>query len=241
MAENLPKFLKRKDDKILFNSDGTFIFYVPERFFNKKIAITNGEYIDVMGILNYTIEDKNGKNNGLHRTKFESVFSTKPSSVEKVKSIRITKNSNTEDYRILKYKKDDEIISSTKVLQVIEPAEMFFKMFLYADIPTFIPYNEGHKLFKDNINVSGNDYGFNMQLFGILWSEACRSRTDIKKLFRHTDMTDMTNYQMIPIRDMPKNISPFTSITSENFDDAVVHAINNKNVSFSPLERLITY
>ena len=241
MSEKLPNFLNRKDDKILFNGEGTFIFYVPERYFNKKIAIINGEYINTFGILQYTIEGKNGKNNGLHHTKFAYSFTTRPNAIEKIKNIKITKNSKTEDYRMLKYKKDDEIISSTKVPQSVEYAEQFFKMFLYADVPTFVPYNQGHKLFKENINNSGYDYGFNMQLFGMFWSEVCRSNADIKKLFRHTNMTDMTAYQLMPIRDIPKHVSPFTSITSENFDDAVVNAVNNKNVAFSPLERLITY
>lgn len=239
MNETLPKFLKKDKDKILFDQDGTFVFYVPESYFNKKIAIINGEYLDIFGLLNYTILDKSNKNNGLHEYRLEYVFTTRPSEIEKVKGIKLTKTTPVQDYRLLKYKKGDEIISNVKVPQTVDYAETFFKMFLYADIPNTVHYNELHNLFPANIKMSGNDYGLNMQLFGMLVSEACRDMNDKEKLFRHTDMKDMTAYQMLPIRDMPKYVSPFISLTSENWDDAAVHAIVNKNTVFSPLERLM--
>ena len=240
MNESIPKFLKKDKDKILFDQDGTFVFYVPESYFNKNIAIINGEYMDIFGLLNYTLLDKSGKNNGLHNFKLEYVFTTRPTEVEKVKAIKLTKTTPIQDYRLLKYSKGSEIISNIKVPQTVDYAETFFKMFLYADIPNTIPYDELHKLFTANIKMTGNDYGLNMQLFGMLVSEAARDNSNREKLFRHTDMKDMTAYQLLPVRDMPKYISPFTSITSENWDDAAVHAIVNKNTTFSPLERLMT-
>lgn len=236
---DIPNFVKKDKDKILFDKDGEFIFYVPETYFNKKIAIINGEYLDIFGLLDYTIAGSNGKNNGLHNFRLEYVFTTKPYAIEKVKAVKLTKTSPVQDYRLLKYKKGDEIISNVKVPQTVDYAETFFKMFLYADIPNTIPYDELHKLFPANIKMSGNDYGLNMQLFGMLVSEACRDMTNKTKLFRLTDMKDMTAYQMLPIRDMPKYVSAYTAITSENWDDSAIAAMVNKNIVFSPLERLM--
>ena len=38
---------------------------------------------------------------------------------------------------------------------------------------------------------------------------------------------------------IPKYISAFTSITSENWDDAVVNAVINKNKVDSPMEKIL--
>ena len=66
--------LKKDGDKLLFNGDGQFIFYVPEDYFQRKCAIVIGDTINIIGLLNYTILDKNGKNNGLHLFRFPTVF-----------------------------------------------------------------------------------------------------------------------------------------------------------------------
>ena len=234
------KFLKKEKDSYLFSQEGEFIFYVPESYFTKKYAQLNGEYIEIFGLLNYTIRDKNGKNNGLHLLKFPSLFTTKPYDIEKMKDVKLTKYSKSEDYRLLKYKKGDKIIAHNRVPQMTEYCEMFFKMFLYGDIPTTIPYTELHSLFNENMAINGNKYGLNMQLFGILIAELYRSRSDKKVLFRNTKYENEQDYQPITIFDAPKNVSPYTSITSQNWDEAVISAMVNKNTAYSPLERLFT-
>ena len=79
-----------------------------------------------------------------------------------------------------------------------------------------------------------------MQLFGILISEMCRSSKDIGKPFRLSNSKDMSDYKTINIRDIPKYTDTFASITSENWDKAVVGAITNQKHQNSPMERLLT-
>ena len=62
----VPKFLKRDGDALLFNEEGQFVFYVPEIYFDRKDAQIKGEYINLLGILDYTIFNKNGSNIGLN-------------------------------------------------------------------------------------------------------------------------------------------------------------------------------
>lgn len=71
-------------------------------------------------------------------------------------------------------------------------------------------------------------------------SEAARKANDPRTLFRHTNIKDMTEYSLINVKDIPKYVSPFTSITSENWDEAVMNATLNKNSNYSPLEKLFT-
>lgn len=72
MAEEykVPKFLKREGDSLVFDQEGQFVFYVPEVFFSRGDAQIKGEYVNLLGILDYAIFDKNGKHDGLKRFYF---------------------------------------------------------------------------------------------------------------------------------------------------------------------------
>lgn len=237
---DIPKFLKRNGDALEFNAEGQFIFYIPEVYFERNYALVIGEFVNLIGILDYTIEDSKGKNNGLHPFKFPTVFLTRPGEMEKVKDIKLTEHTAAQDYRLLKYKKGDQIVVSVKVPKIVDNAEEFYKMFLYGKLPTTIKYDELQNYFIENIRLNGADYGLNMQMFGIIVSEIARDPNDITKLFRYTDMKDMCAYQAIDIKQIPKYLSAYTSFTSENFDAGVVNAIMNKNQKYTPLEKLLT-
>lgn len=238
MTEKIPSFLKKDGDKLLFNGEGQFIFYVPELYFDRACATVIGDMVSLIGVLDYTILDKNGKHNGLHLFRFPTVFLCKPGEVEKIKNIQLTQHTDQQDYRLLKFNKGDEIMVSTKVPQIIDNAELFYQMFTSGKLPTTIPYDLLHEYFPENLRLNGSDYGLNMQLFGIVISEMARDPKDSKKLFRHTDMKDMTNYRFISIKEVPNQVSPFTAVTSENWNESMINAITNKNAAYSPMESL---
>ena len=53
-------------------------------------------------------------------------------------------------------------------------------------------------------------------------------------------MNSPIDYQMVSINQLPKYISPYTAITSENADEAIAAAILNKNThKTSPLEKVM--
>lgn len=239
MSYDIPKFLKRENESLLFNGEGELIYYIPEVYFERKFAIVMGEYVNLMGIFDYTIVDKNGKNNGLHRFNFPTVFLCRPGKMEKVKNIKLTDYTDPEDYRLLKFSKGDQVVVSVKVPKMVENAEEFYNMFIYEKLPNTIPYNELHNYFIENIQLNGANYGLSIQMFGIIVSELCRDKNDPSKLFRHTSMKHMNDYRAISIKQAPKYISPFAAVTSENWDESVVNAIVNKNAKDSPLEKLL--
>lgn len=236
----VPKFLKRDGESLLFNQEGEFVFYVPEEQFTKNIAVIDGSYVHLLGLLNYAIFDTKGNHNGLRTFKFPTVFTCRPYIIEKIKGVKLTQHTKEKDYRVLKFKKGDQVVTSVKVAQDVENAEKFYKLFLTGDLPTTIPYDKLHEYFIENIRLNGADYGMNIQLFGILVSEMCRSSNDIYKLFRNTNIKNMTDYDYISVKEIPKYVSPFTSITSENWDEAVINSVINKNEVYSPLEKLFT-
>lgn len=239
MPYNVPSFLKRDGNALLFNEDGQFVFYVPELFFDREDAQIKGEYVNLIGILDYTIFDKNGKNIGLKRFNFPTVFLCKPSKIEKVKNLRLKEAVEPQDYRLLIFEKGDAVVVNVKVPQNIANVEDFYRIFITGKLPTTIPYNKLHEYFVDSIELNGSSYNISLQMFGIVISEMCRDAKDPSTAFRHTNFTDNMSYRAISIKDLPKYISPMSSITSENWDLGVVGAIMNPTDVSSPMEVLL--
>lgn len=240
MAYQVPSFLKRSDDSLLFAGDGELIFYVPEIYFDRKIAVINGEYVSILGVLDYAVFDKSGRNSGLKPMQFPTVFLTKPRTIEKQRNVKLTKTSVQQDYRLLRYSKDDIVVVSVHVPKDIANVEDFYRVFLISGrLPTTIPYDKIQEYFIESIELNGSSYGLNWQMFGFVISEAFRSKNDLGTAFRHTHITDMTNYQAISIADLPKYISPYSSITSQNWDDGVIGSIVDPGRSNSPMEKLL--
>lgn len=236
----LPNFLKKEGNSVLFNGDGEFVFYIPELYFDRKFAIINGEYVNLLGVLDYSVFDSKGKSiTGLRPFKFPTIFLAKPSTVEKVKKIKLKDTSDEQDYRFLRFKKGDQIVVHTKVPESIVNVEEFYKLFLSGKLPTTIPYDKMWEYFIESANLNDLNYDMSIQIFGILYSEICRDKKDIYKPFRLSKETNMLNYQPVGIVEVPKLVSPHSSITSENWDEAVVNAVINKNSAYSPMEKLL--
>ena len=239
MNYNIPKFLKRDGDSLLFNDDGQFVFYVPETYFDRGDAQIKGEYVNLLGILDYTIYRPDGSNIGLKRFNFPTVFLCKPSRIEKSKNIRLKTVLDPQDYRLLIFEKGDAIVVSTKVPQNIANVEDFYRIFLTGKLPTTIPYDKLQNYFIDSMELNGSSYGMSLQMFGIVVSEMCRDPHDPSRSFRQTKFTDQMAYRAISIKDLPKYISPNSSIGSENWDLGVVGAIMNPTNTNSPMEKLL--
>lgn len=239
MAYNVPKFLKRDGDSLLFNEEGQFVFYVPEVYFDRGDAQIKGEYINLLGILDYTVYKPDGSNIGLKRFNFPTVFLCKPSRIEKSKNLRLKAAVEPQDYRLLIFEKGDAVVVSVKVPQNISNVEDFYKIFLTGKLPTTIPYDKLHNYFVDAMELNGSSYGMTLQMFGIVVSEMCRDPHNPSRAFRQTKFTDPMGYSAISIKDLPKYISPSSSIGSENWDLGVVGAIMNPTNANSPMEKLL--
>ena len=244
----LPNFLSQEGSSLVFNQENkTFVFYVPENYFKNtskiSIAEIQGQYVSMIGLCNWSILDENGKMGRLMPFNFPTMFLCKPAEIEKVKNLKLD-NTEPSDYRLLKFKKGDEVVSQTKVPQLIDNAEILFKMaVMTGKIPTTIPYDKLWEVFEESARLNGFSYKVSIQLFGILISGICRDPKDISKPFKETDMKDMNNYRPININMVPKFLSPYTAIISENWDDAVRAAVlmkDKKEVPYSPLEKIVT-
>lgn len=242
----IPKFLTKEGDSLIFNGEGELVFYIPEDYFrsdgNMKYAEFAGEYVNTLGLFNYELFDKNGKSElGLKMFYFPMVISCMPNQVDKVKDYVIDKKTPIpKDYRVLRFHKGDIVILNTKSPEDIINVENMFKIFLITgNIPNTIPYDQLHTFLMDSIKYNGSSFGISAQMFGMIISQVCRSAKDESIPFRLAKDPNMNHYKSISVKMVPKYISPFTSITSENWDDAVVNAIINDNQVDSPMEKIL--
>ena len=247
MSMNLAgKFLHKDGDSLLFKGDGELKFYIPETYFRSdgsmKYAEEAGEYINTLGLFAYEVFDTKGKSlYGLKLFYHPMTVTCMPDEIEKVKDHILDKNIPIpNDYRILTFRKDAPVILNVKSPQDIRNVENMFRIFmLTGNIPNTIPYDRLHTFLIDSVKYNGSSFGVSAQLFGILISELCRDPRDESKPFRLAKSKDMHAYKSLSIKMVPKYISAFTSITSENWDDAVVNAVINKNKVDSPMEKIL--
>lgn len=248
MPYDVPSFLKRSNNALLFDQDGEFIFYVPEANFGSASAVIVGSYVRLLGTIDYAILSSAGKMVGnIKRFYHPTVFLSKPYKIEKAKDLRLNDAMKPTDFRLLRYKKEDEVISSIYTPNMIDNVEELFRLFVVVGkIPTTIPYNMLQDYFVDNMLLNGSSYGVSDQLLGLIYSELCRDPEDVSKPFRLSKAIDkdMCSYEPVSIKVVPKYTSPYVSLTSENFDEAVMNAVllsdkpdGHKN---SPLEKIMT-
>ena len=247
----VPPFLKRDGEALLYNGEGQLIYAVPEEYFTARVAEEYGSYYVLIGMFNYMQVNKNGTKVG--KTKpfdFPTKFMCKPSSMEqKVSGVELNKKlGGFEDevlYRLLIFNKGDEVVHSVFVPEAIENVEDFFRLlFMVARLSNTIPYDKVHEYIKENMNLSGSDYGVNAQMYGIIISEIFRDKDDISIPFRNGKNidNDMKAYKTISMTKTPNYIDPYVSITSQYWDESLMSAVllsQKGEDKGSPLEKIM--
>lgn len=241
MKQEVPNFLRLENDTLYFNQPGTFIFYVPEKFFNNGCAEVIGETVKTIGILNYEILNTNGKSIMFERFFFPTRFDCTPSYISKAKDIQVGNEKG--DFRKLVFEKGAKVVNSIEVVETITNVEDIFQMMVVTgNIPPNLSYDILQDYFTEPMELNNGDYKVNMQMFGIIISELCRDSKDLSKPFRYNKdkLSNPYDYTSISVIESPKLTSPYSSITSYYYDDAVIAAIMNTNTVDNPLEKLLT-
>lgn len=238
----MPSFLYKDKDALVFKPENKeMVVYVPEKYFERNIAEQVGEYINLLGVFDYTIQDlKTGQAIGLKSFRFPTMFSTKPYVTEKVKQLKLIETSQPANYRIMRYRAGDEVVVSTKVVQFIGNVEKFNNLFfILGHIINTIPYDKIHEYVIDAMSLNGNSYGLNAQMFGFVISEICRSIKDPSIPYRLSGSNDLHAYQSMSVKTISKFISPYTALISEDFDESILYAMMNESPKETPLEQIL--
>ena len=253
MAMELPSFLSLDKESLIYNKDdeSELLFYIPEVFFNDNtknpIARIDGEYVSCIGLFTWNIITKAGTLGKFRLFNYPTMILCKPSDIEKIKGLQLGDEVEPDDYRVLRFRYGDEVISQIYVPQLVDNVELFYKLStISSKIPKNVPYSEGWKIFIENAQLNGINYKLSAQLFGILWSELCRDPDDIYKPYRLSKniYKDNYGYKAISIKMNPKYVSPYTAIIGENFDEGIMaadilSAKDEKDILPSPLEKIV--
>lgn len=236
----LPSYIKQIDNTVYYKGDGELIYYVPQKYFDLNgVAIINGEYVELIGVFRYCVFDANGKKGKVRDFKIPTMFKCKPTLIDKVNNFELEGTKGPESYRLLIFRDGSELISETSVTKDIGNVEKFINLVIRANLPDYIPYDQILDYILLNAEMNGFNYKVSNQIIGMVISELCRNPKDLTQPFRYTKMDDMNNYKAINIAQVPKYISPYTAITSENPDEAVAGALINTSSGQSPLEKVM--
>lgn len=242
MDNKLPSFMRLENEKLIFNGKNKeLVAYIPEKFFERKLAEPEGEFIKTIGIFPYTVQDLNtGKNIGLKNFIYPTVITTMPGDMEKQKGIILTKNSDPEDFRIFRYRDGDVFLNSTKTVKFVGNVEKILNMiFILGYVPNTIPYDKISDTLIESMNIFGGDFGVNYQIIGLAISEVCRAKDNINIPYRLSGSTDLHEYKSTSLKNVSKLISPYTAIISEDPDESILFAMMNENPKETPLEKIL--
>lgn len=249
MNEDLPKYLRMKDGSIFYNGDGEFAFFVPEIFFSRNHAIVEGDIVWLIGTITYSKNVKKPEDLTVDVKRFfyPSAFATKPNRMEKVKNLKIL-GSKADDYRVLYYGNNDtdQIITSVEIPEELSNTEEFFSIFVNTGkVPAGIAYDKLDEYYSESMELNGGSFGLSQQSFGQLVAELCRDPEDLSRPYRLSKAYargDMYSYVPVSIKAVAKLVSPFTSLVTENWDEAVVNAsiIGDTESVPTPMEPIMT-
>lgn len=250
----IPPFAKRDEDALLFNNEGSLEYYIPEVYFSNgksSSATVEGAYVHLMGSFNYRIISESGKPGKLMIFNFPTMFMCKPNSIEKVKNVKLENDLDPDNYRILTFKKGDQLITRCHVEQNIDNLSELFRLHIRTGkIPNTIPYDTLYMYPFECMALNAKGYKVHAQAMGLLYSKICRDPDDPSKPFRlsKTINNKMTGYSTMSIKEAAKHISPYVSLTSENLDESIISAVllsddektGKRKHTESPLEKIIT-
>lgn len=232
-------FLKTVGEKVIFDGDGELIYYVPEKYFDIRAAEIIGERTIVMGMFTYAVFDKNGKRVTFKPFNCPTMIECIPNDITKESNYHLEGTKEPKAYRLLHFKKGDELMCHTKIPVDFATLECFINIFKRGNLPENIPYDKVQEYVLKNAELCKFDYKVTAQVLGIVISEIYRSEKDLSKPFRLSGSNDMLAYKAISIDKVPKYTSAFTAITSDNADEAIAAAMTTKGTGDSPLEKIV--
>ena len=249
--KEIPPFTKRDGDALLFDEDGELIYYIPEDYFGGNSAIIEGAYLRILGSFLYRIFDANGKPGRFKTFMYPTMFYCKPFEIEKAKGLILEGVKEPMDYRLLHFKKGDQLVTRVHTAQEIDNVSEVLRLHLKTGrIPNTIPYDQLYNYIFETMELNGSKFDIPAQSMGLIYSKIARDPDDIDRVFRLSKAINesMTGYVPMSIKVAAKKISPFVSITSENMDEAIVSAVilsdeeekGKRKHTESPLERVMT-
>ena len=242
----LKNFLKDDGENIVFT--GNYLeMYIPEFYFEGKLAEDYGSSLMVFGLFNVRVFDEKGRPMKLETFNIPSLILIHPSEIERKELQLIEGDSGeVETYRVAKFFKGNAIMKNS-IPQDASNVELFLSVLFRGKIPKTIPYSQVLQIWQKNLELNGVKLGVTATILEIIISEIYRNKKKPEETFAKLIGKDPTvseyAYRTANIREICARNSTFAALTFEDMDSMITSSLNinryNKQESESPIEKII--
>lgn len=239
----LNKFIKSDGNDIVFLGHYMEI-YIPEKFFETKLAQIEGSIIRTFGLLYCSVFDQ--KNNVVSKD-IINLPTTIHIYLKDMDSKKLTLNENTgeEMYRVIKFFKDDAVMQKS-VQADINNVTVFVSMLSNGKL-NYVPYNKILDIWEKNLMLNNLKLGVPASILEMMIMEIYRDKKNPSNRFsatlNKTPDTSQYAYHAANIREMCSRNSTFAALTFEDMDSMITASLNmnryNKKQVESPIEKVI--
>lgn len=240
----LRNFIKDDGENIVFT--GNYLeMYIPDSYFESKLAEEFGNSIRVFGLFNIRVFDEKNKPMKLETLNVPTMIYIHPSEVEK-KELQLIDDGEVEKYRVAKFYKGN-IIMQNSVPQDASNVELFLKILTTGKVPKTIPYSQVLRIWQRNLDLNGVKLGVTSTILEIIIAEIYRNKKKPEERFAKLIGKDPSvseyAYRTANIREICARNSTFAALTFEDMDQMIISSLNinkyNKEESESPIEKII--
>lgn len=240
----LRNFIKDDGENIVFT--GNYLeMYIPDSYFESKLAEEFGNSIRVFGLFNIRVFDEKNKPMKLETLNVPTMIYIHPSEVEK-KELQLIDDGEVEKYRVAKFYKGN-VIMQNSVPQDASNVELFLKILTTGKVPKTIPYSQVLRIWQRNLDLNGVKLGVTSTILEIIIAEIYRNKKKPEERFAKLIGKDPSvseyAYRTANIREICARNSTFAALTFEDMDQMIISSLNinkyNKEESESPIEKII--
>lgn len=241
---SIKNFLKKNGDVYVFTGDELHV-YVPDDYFEKKLASDFGSSLFVFGLLNCQLFKAGKPVGGNEILNIPTMISMFPTVIEP-ETLTLRKGDEPERYQVAKFYNGDTF-THVNVAQDTDYVDTYIRIFTGGKLPRTIPYDKILTTWQKNLDIQGVNLGVPSNVLEIIIREIYRDPKKPQQAFamklNKEQGTTMMDYRGAGIREVCALNSTFAGMTYEYMDQMINSGINNsayrKTQSDSPIEKII--
>lgn len=239
----LEKFLKNNGNSIVFTGHYLEI-YIPEKFFETKLAQIEGSTVRTFGLLYCAVFDQKDKPIVKDIINLPTTIYLNLKDIESRK-LNLHENDTDGSYKVVKFYKDDNIMPAG-----LQPnstnAEMFVDMLIGGKLD-YVPYDRLLEVWMTNLRLNKMKLGVSSAVLELILGELYRDKSDPSYKFSRAvnanPKISQYKYRAAGVRELCSRNSTFAALTFEDMDSMITSSLNmnkyNKKQSESPIEKVI--
>lgn len=241
-------FIKEKDNKAIFT--GSYMeCYLPMSFVSKGITYIVGDIVNAIGLFNLRATMKDSEkieDQKLLTFNVPSMVTMKPTSTER-RMLSLVPGQEPEQYLVLQFYNGDEILTTLDVVATVDNTDIFMMRILtQGKLPSTIKYNDGFKLYLQNLEINKINLDTPAPILSIIYSEIYRYKDDVALPLRQVlgkGQCGELDYVTADMRTISSLSSTFSALTFEDIDSMIIRSVNRKRYksknAYTPLEQII--